>query len=101
MVWIDLTQDWDKRWAVKNAGIDLFVPSSARNFLTSYKAVSFLKMILLHEVSCLVSYLLYVYYPVYDTYGVSLTLVCVVTRLDDLLCQLPTFWRIIGLLSLE
>jgi hypothetical protein len=46
MVWIDLAWDWDKRWAVTKAGMDLFVP-----FLTSYEAVSFLKRILLHEVS--------------------------------------------------
>jgi hypothetical protein len=26
MVWIDLAQDWDKRWAVKNAGMVIFVP---------------------------------------------------------------------------
>jgi len=26
MVWIDLDQEWDKRWAVKNAGMDLCVP---------------------------------------------------------------------------
>jgi hypothetical protein len=26
MVWIDLDQGWDERWAVKNAGLDVFVP---------------------------------------------------------------------------
>jgi hypothetical protein len=25
-VWIDLAQDWDKQWAVKNTGMDLCVP---------------------------------------------------------------------------
>jgi hypothetical protein len=32
MVWIDLAQDWNKWWAVKNAGMDLSVPYSARKF---------------------------------------------------------------------
>jgi len=26
MMWIDLAQEWDKQWAVKNAGMELFVP---------------------------------------------------------------------------
>lgn len=34
-MWIELAQEWDKQWAVKNAGMECFVPYSARNFLTS------------------------------------------------------------------
>ena len=53
--WIKLSQDKDRWWALVNAVMDLWVPLNSRNFLTSWKRVSFPRSTLLHEVSKLVS----------------------------------------------
>jgi hypothetical protein len=41
MEWIDLVQDRDRRWAVVNAVMNLWVQHNVGNFLTSWGTVSF------------------------------------------------------------
>jgi hypothetical protein len=51
MDWIELAQDKDRWRTLENAMMNLRVPQSARNFLTSCKPVSFSSRTLLHGVS--------------------------------------------------
>jgi hypothetical protein len=51
MGWIHLDQDRYSWWAVVKVVVNLWVPSSVGNFLTSLGTVSFSKWTLLHGVS--------------------------------------------------
>jgi len=51
MEWIDLAQDRDRRRAVVDAIMDLWVPNNARNISTSCQPVSFSRRTPLHGIS--------------------------------------------------
>jgi hypothetical protein len=50
MVWIDLAQDMDQRWALVNTVMELRVPQNVVKFMSSYVTGSFSKRAQLHGV---------------------------------------------------